>query len=177
MHYLRVCCWAFGALLIYGCRAATDRALPTRLETTHGPLNERLAKMVEADSLALSPLEADRLTGAVFLDARETDEYLTSHLPGAIFLGFNRPDYTALAGLDPTTPLVVYCTVGYRSERIAERLRERGFSKVYNLYGSLYAWRLAGFPLVNAKGNTDDIHTFNRKWGRFIPDTLGNKVY
>lgn len=177
MKYLTLAVCAFGALLVYGCRTAVPRELPERLRTSYGPLNDRLSTIVTPDSSAISATEASAIAGAVFLDAREPGEYLVSHLPGAIFLGFKNPDYQTVAGLDRTTPLVVYCTVGYRSERVAEKLRDRGFARVYNLYGSLYAWKLAGLPLVDAAGPTDRLHTYNKKWGRFIPDTLGTKIH
>lgn len=177
MRHLLLPLCALAVLVLYSCRSSGSYIVPERLKTTYPPLNNKLAGLVSADSLALSAREASRLTGAIFLDAREPEEYLTSHLPGAIFLGYNRPDYGILESLDRDTPLVVYCTVGYRSERIATALRERGFDQVYNLYGSLYAWKLSGLPLVNADGPTDRLHTYNRKWGTFIPDTLGIKVY
>ena len=176
MNYLKWIGWAVTVLMVYGCRT-TGGIVPERLRTTYAPLDNKLSGMVMADSFALSVAEARQLEGALFIDTRNVDEYLTSHLPGAIYLGFNRPDFGVLDGIDPTTPLVVYCTVGYRSERIAADLRDLGFARVYNLYGSLYAWRLAGHPLVDQSGPTDRIHTYNRKWGTYIPDTLGTKTY
>ena len=169
------CCAAVATVLFYGCRTAAP--LPERLQTHHPPLDRQLRKLVKADSCALSPSEAQQLDAPVYLDARERAEYEVSHLPGARYIGFGSLDTAALSGLEPDTPLVVYCTVGYRSERIAHDLRGMGYTRVYNLYGSLYAWRLAGLPLFDAYGPTHRIHTYNRKWGTFIPDTLGTKVY
>ena len=176
MRYLVLSLSALGLLLVYGCRSPSP-VVPTRLRTSYAPLDKQLRRMVPVDSFTLSPTEARALPDVVFLDARERPEYETSHLPGARYLGFSMPDTTAVASLSRDTPLVVYCTVGYRSARLAQELRQAGFERVYNLYGSIYAWRLAGLPLVNATGPTSNIHTFNRKWGRFIPDTLGTKVY
>ncbi|MBB4078781.1 rhodanese-related sulfurtransferase [Lewinella aquimaris] len=176
MRNLKVLAWALGLLICWGCRLGSQD-VPNRLQTPYPPLNERLASMVTADSLAISAQEAHALPRAVYLDAREREEYAVSHLPGAVHLGFDDPDYGGLAGMAKDTPLVVYCTVGYRSERVAAGLRERGFTQVYNLYGSLYAWKLAGFPVVSAGGPTERIHTYNRKWGTYFPDSLAIKVY
>lgn len=152
--------------------------VPPRLATGHAPLDDKLARLVTADSLALSAREAYRMHDAVFLDARETEEYAVSHLPGALHLGYDDPDYAQLADYDRDRPVIVYCTVGYRSERAARNLRKRGFTRVYNLYGSLYAWALAGYPLEDRDGRpTTALHTYNRKWGSFVPDSLGRKVY
>ncbi|MGB3798423.1 MAG: rhodanese-like domain-containing protein [Lewinella sp.] len=165
-----------GLLLLYACRLSSQD-VPERLRTGYQPLDERLSQMVTADSVSLSPREAADLTGAVFLDARESAEYAISHLPDARFLGYKDPDYSVVADLNPETPLVVYCTIGYRSERMAEELKSRGFHRVYNLYGSIYAWLLAGQPVVDQAGQTDRVHTYNRKWGTYLPDSVFTKVY
>ncbi|MBC6995681.1 rhodanese-like domain-containing protein [Neolewinella lacunae] len=163
-------------LLLASCVRAQE--VPPRLATGYGPLDDKLSRLVSADANALSAREARSLKNAVFLDAREANEYAVSHLPGARHLGFDAPDYSVLEGLDKNRPLVVYCTVGYRSERAAELLRKRGFTQVHNLYGSLYAWKLAGLPLEDAQGKaTNKLHTYNKKWGSFVPDSIGEKVY
>ncbi len=173
------CLFAFLLLAVIGltnCGNAQD--VPPRLLTGHGELDQRLSKLISADEWAINADEASEMADAVFLDAREPEEYTVSHLPDARRLGYDQVDETALAGLPADTPLVVYCTVGYRSEHIAEQLRERGYSKVYNLYGSLYAWKLAGYPLHDSNGEpTNELHTYNKKWGRLVPDSIGVKVY
>jgi len=151
--------------------------VPARLRTSHAPLNDKLARTISADADAISPAEAKALDDPIFLDARETTEYDVSHLPNARRLGYNQPDFSILADEDPTRPIVVYCTIGYRSERMAAQLRKRGFERVYNLYGSIYAWSLAGFPLEDASGQpTQQVHTYNRKWGTYYP-VDAHKVY
>ncbi len=176
MRYLALSLSAIGLFLLYGCRSTATQA-PDRLRTSYAPLDRKLRKLVPIDSFTISAAEARQLPEAVFLDARERQEYEVSHLPGARYLGFSEPNTSAVDSLPRNTPLVVYCTVGYRSARLARELRRAGFGRVYNLYGSIYAWRLAGLPLVDAAGPTTTIHTYNHKWGRFIPDTLGTKVY
>lgn len=177
MRYLSLSLFTLGVLLVYtSCRTAPAK-LPQRLMTDYPPLDRKLARTVTVDSFVLSPAEARGLAGAIYLDARSGEEYRVSHLPEAIRVGFRNPDIDWLHDVPRDTPLVVYCTIGYRSERVRDLLRQRGFTEVYNLYGSLYAWKLAGLPLVDARGRTDRLHTYNRKWGRYVPDTIGIKVY
>ncbi len=176
MRYLNLTLCALSLLLFHGCRLSSQD-VPERLKTNYAPLDEELATLVTADSLAISAREAEQLKNAVFLDARGKEEYAVSHLPDAIRIGYDDPDYAALAGIDRSVPLVVYCTVGYRSEKIANALRKRGFSDVRNLYGSIYAWKLAGYPIVDAAGPTERLHTYNKKWGSYFPDSLATKVY
>lgn len=166
-----------GIIVLLGCQGRAQQ-VPDRLRTSYPPLNDRLSRMVTADSTVVSPAEARSLEGAVYLDAREEAEYAVSHLPDARHLGYDDPRYDMVEDLDADTPLVVYCTIGYRSERAAEELRSRGFKEVYNLYGSIYAWRLAGLPIVDGRGQpTDRIHTYNKKWGGYLPDSAAVKVY
>ena len=176
MRYFNLVLCALSLLLFHACRLSSQD-VPERLKTDYAPLDEELATLVTADSLAISAWEARDLPSAVFLDAREKEEYDVSHLPEAIRIGYDDPDYAALSGVDRAAPLVVYCTVGFRSEKIASALRKRGFSDVHNLYGSIYAWKLAGFPIVDASGPTERLHTYNKKWGSYFPDSLATKVY
>lgn len=163
-------------LLLSTCGRAQN--LPERLQTGYAPLDEKLSGMVTADEQALSAEEAFSTDNAVYLDSRELEEYAVSHLPNALFIGYKNMNFDVLNDISKNTPIVVYCTVGYRSERIAKKLRDRGYTEVYNLFGSLYAWKLAGYPIVDADGKpTERIHTYNKKWGSFVPDTIGEKVW
>ena len=69
----------------------------------------------------------------ILLDARERKEFEISHLEGAVYTGYNKVEEEVLAKLPKNKPVVVYCSVGYRSERIGEKLKAMGFERVYNL--------------------------------------------
>ena len=175
---IRKISYLFIAFIIFHCTCARAQEVPTRLHTGYEQLDNKLAGMIRADEFALSADEAASMENVVYLDARERGEFTVSHLPDALHIGYDDVDYSLLEDLNRDSPLIVYCTVGYRSERIADNLRERGFNQVYNLYGSLYAWKLAGYPLLNDAGEpTDQVHTYNRKWGRLVPDSIGEKVW
>ena len=162
---------------LYAC-TLRGQEVPEHLRTGHGPLDERLAGLVPVAAHTIGVEEAAHLPDALFLDAREPAEYLVSHLPGAQLLGYDTPNYAILENVAADRPLVVYCTVGYRSDKMVKRLRKRGYTRVYNLYGSLYAWKLAGRPLKDKNGrSTQRLHTYNRKWGQLVPDAIGEKVY
>ncbi|WP_027482207.1 MBL fold metallo-hydrolase [Deinococcus pimensis] len=82
------------------------------------------------------------------LDVRRDDEWQGGHLPRArhAFLGRLWQDLPGLS-LDPERPLAVYCGSGYRSSMAASLLERQGFREVYNVLGSVTAWRAAGYPL------------------------------
>lgn len=110
----------------------------------------------------------------MILDAREPEEYRLSHLPGARFIGYNNPDFTIVQHTDPDQPILVYCSIGYRSDKIGDRLRKMGFRNVYNLYGSIFEWANRGYPLTDSSGKpVNTIHGYNKKWSKWISnDTL-----
>lgn len=111
----------------------------------------------------------------IILDTRTPEEYKVSHIEGAEFIDYD--DFTGqeVEHLDKNKPVVVYCSVGYRSEKIGEKLQEMGFKQVYNLYGGIFDWKNKGNQVVNDTGVTDSVHTYNFVWSTFLEK--GIKVY
>ncbi len=103
------------------------------------------------------------------LDTREPAEYNVSHLAKAINVGYDKFDIKTLANLDKKTPIVVYCSIGYRSERVGEKLFAAGFLKVFNLYGGIFDWSNRRYPLVdNFEKTTKKVHNYNAVWGVWL---------
>ncbi|RZW56991.1 MAG: rhodanese-like domain-containing protein [Flavobacteriaceae bacterium] len=112
------------------------------------------------------------------LDAREKPEFLISHLKGAIHVGYDRFDMDRITILIPNKDqrIVVYCSIGIRSEDIAEKLLKEGYTNVYNLFGGIFEWKNnnnAIFDLQNEE--TEKIHAFSESWGKWL--LKGEKVY
>ncbi len=118
---------------------------------------------------------ASKLNNVVFLDAREAPEFETSSLPNAIYVGFNNFNGKAVANLPKDTTIIVYCSVGYRSEKITEKLLKLGFTNVKNLYGGIFEWVNQGNAVFKNGIETENIHAYNRIWGIWL--NKGNKVY
>lgn len=108
---------------------------------------------------------------AIYLDAREKAEYNVSHIENAIWVGYDDFDIKTVKKLDKSKTVVVYCSVGYRSEKVAKKLEKAGFKTVYNLYGGMFEWYNQGLPIVDNQGkSTDKIHTYNEKWGQWVAE-------
>jgi rhodanese-related sulfurtransferase len=111
-------------------------------------------------------------------DAREQAEFEVSHIPGAEFVGYKHFNIHAYSRLPKDTPIVVYCSIGYRSEKIGEQLKAKGFTKVYNLYGSIFEWANKGYPLIDKSGReTREVHTYNKEWSRWVDDSKAKKIW
>jgi rhodanese-related sulfurtransferase len=112
-----------------------------------------------------------------FLDAREWKEYEVSHIEGAVYVGYDDFDFSRIKHLPKDSPILVYCSIGYRSEKIAEKLKKKGFTKVYNLYGSIFEWANQGYPLISGTKPVQRIHTYNQKWSRWVTRPSIEKVH
>ena len=72
-------------------------------------------------------------TISIFLDAREKKEFDVSHINDAIWIGYEDFDITRVQNIAKDEKIVVYCSVGYRSEKIAEKLTAVSFSAIFSL--------------------------------------------
>lgn len=118
-------------------------------------------------------LEANQF---VLLDTREAKEYKVSHIPGSKWVGYN--DFTSdrVAQVSFEDTVVVYCSIGYRSERIGEQLLELGYKNVFNLYGGIFDWVNRHNEVVNTKDSaTTRVHGYSKVWGIWLDDA--DKVY
>ncbi|MGB0888235.1 MAG: rhodanese-like domain-containing protein [Vicingaceae bacterium] len=112
----------------------------------------------------------------LILDAREQNEFNVSHIKNAKYVGYDRFKIKDLKGLDKQATIVIYCSVGYRSEKIAEKLKKAGFKKVMNLKGGIFDWVNSGYPVYDNSGNeTQKVHAYDKSWGKWL--TKGEKVY
>jgi rhodanese-related sulfurtransferase len=117
-------------------------------------------------------------TDVIILDAREESEYNVSHLKGAIFVGYDHfnLEQTIQQLQDKNQAIVVYCSLGIRSEIIANRLKKAGYTNVRNLYGGIFEWRNNDFEVYNSQDKkTDSIHAFSKAWSTWLHK--GTKVY
>lgn len=136
--------------------------------------------------ISVEELRQQQLNGGlVVLDSREIWEYEVSHLEGAICVGFDFFDASeistsladgAMKNLPLDTPIVVYCSLGIRSEEIGEKLKKAGYQNVRNLYGGIFEWKNNEYPILNSsEKETDSVHTFSKAWGKWL--NKGIKVY
>ena len=112
----------------------------------------------------------------VLLDTRERQEYDVSHIDHAKWVGYESFDTAGVMQIPRDETIIVYCSVGYRSERIGERLLQLGFTKVYNLYGGIFEWVNNGNAVVDHEGKeTPKVHAYSKSWGIWLDK--GEKVY
>ena len=113
----------------------------------------------------------------VILDSRELVEFKVSHIEGAILVGYDHFRLSSLPdNVDKKTPIVVYCTLGVRSEVIANQLIENGYTDVKNLYGGISEWKNKDYIVIDSiQRMTENIHVYSKKWGKWL--TKGNPIF
>jgi rhodanese-related sulfurtransferase len=117
-------------------------------------------------STALHQIET---SDTLVVDVRDPEEFLVSHLEGARSLPLAELESS---GWPPDwrrdRPVIVYCTVGYRSGLAARYLQEQGFD-AKNLVGGILALAQADQPLVDGSGQTWRVHTWHESFAWLVP--------
>jgi len=157
-------------LLLFGVQSYAQDSLLQLLNT----YNTRSIPYISVEELRMLQLNDD----VYILDAREFEEFKVSRLNGALYVGFS--DFSSELITEKITDsdrtIVVYCSVGIRSEKIGEKLRKAGYKNIRNLYGGIFEWKNKGFPIVDSEGNeTEKVHSFSKAWSKWL--TNGEKVY
>ncbi|MEO7308805.1 MAG: rhodanese-like domain-containing protein [Chitinophagaceae bacterium] len=113
---------------------------------------------------------------AIFLDAREFPEYQVSHLYNARHVGAKKFKPGTIADLSLTQPLIVYCSIGKRSDTVTQQLISAGYQDVRNLYGGIFEWVNYGHPVYDHHDQlTEAVHAYNSIWGKWLEK--GIKIY
>ncbi|MBL4655535.1 MAG: rhodanese-like domain-containing protein [Bacteroidia bacterium] len=112
----------------------------------------------------------------IIIDTRTEEEYNISHIKTALWINYDSFNPELVKDFGKNEELVLYCSIGYRSERLGEILIQMGFTNVYNLYGGIFEWFNKENEVVNSNGNkTNKIHSYSGKWAKFIE--RGDVVY
>lgn len=130
------------------------------------------ARFGEVRQLSTAELAAwladDTRERPLLLDTRRPEEYAVSHLEGAMRAESPEEAERLLQGQPTDRPVVLYCSVGYRSSRLARQLMQAGYTQVYNLEGSIFAWANEGRVVVDETGPVHKVHPYDERWGRLL---------
>jgi rhodanese-related sulfurtransferase len=155
-------------LLIFSFNASSQESLSEILKKS----NTESVPYISVQELAMPK------TKAILLDARELTEFKVSHLKNAIHVGYDFFDLTEAQKklIDKSATIVVYCSLGIRSEDIAEQLKKAGYTNVFNLYGGIFEWKNKNRKVYNSEGKaTEKVHAFSEEWSKWL--TKGEKTY
>lgn len=119
--------------------------------------------------ISVSSLEQSEDQNMYILDCRESKEYKISHIKYARQVGNIWFDMRDVYDIPEDALVVVYCTVGDRSERVAEKLINAGYKQVYLLYGGLIEWVNEGNPVYTEKEiQTPQVYLGRQEWQQWL---------
>lgn len=106
--------------------------------------SEKEATMPSGSAKRITAQEAQAMMqeeGVVVLDVRTQVEFMDGHIKNAVLLPVDTLNQsTAQAALpELSTPVIVYCRSGVRSEIAASELVKLGYTQVYDL-GGIQSW-------------------------------------
>jgi rhodanese-related sulfurtransferase len=173
--------WWQGLMVAWGLCAlpacGQDKSVPETVSPAYRQMLRTLYRetVPVIQAAALADVLRAKPQQVLLLDTRTPAEYRVSHLQGARFVDFDSYEQADFAGISRQQTVVVYCSVGYRSERVGERLKALGFQDVRNLYGGIFQWVNEGRPVYNAAGPTRQIHPYSALWSGWLRQ--GELVY
>ena len=104
-------------LMTLGITSCAQLSIPKVLQQ----LNDDTVDYISVEDL-------HEIEAPLLLDAREKEEFGVSHLENAVWVGYDGFDINKVVQQFPNKekPIVVYCSIGVRSEDIGEQLKNAG---------------------------------------------------
>ena len=141
--------------------------------------NQKINKTLRFDVPFISVGELDKnFNDYVILDSRELEEYNVAHIKGARCVGYDDFEISNIGAINKDQKIAVYCSIGYRSEKVAKKLREAGYKNAVNVYGSIFQWVNDDKPVYDKDGReVSTVHTYNRRWSKWVLTEKVKKVW
>lgn len=164
----------FPIIIISLCFAALEA--PAQNKVNNGSFNTILNILLNHDVKEVTVNEATTRKNAIFFDAREKKEYNVSHIRNGVYVGYTNFDLAVVKNVAKGAEIIVYCSIGKRSEKITQKLNKAGYTNVRNLYGGIFEWVNQGNEVVDIYNrNTKKVHAYGRFWGQWLDK--GEKIY
>ena len=156
-------------IILLNLQACAQMTFEEKMES----LYKGTVPLIRSSELVKRLSTSDKL---ILLDIRSAEEFEVSRINGASLLAYDSFSEDQVAHLSKDMEIIVYCSVGYRSERVGEKLIKLGFTNVKNLYGGIFDWKNNGQIVINPSGEiTDSVHTYNKNWSQWL--YKGTKIY
>ncbi len=122
--------------------------------------SERFVTLVDDALTRIDEISADEVKEKLdndedflLLDVREQDEWESSHVAGAQYLGKGVIERDIEDEVpDQEKEIVLYCGGGYRSALAADNLQKMGYHNVKSMKGGFRTWTEAGLPIEKQEG-------------------------
>ncbi|MEO9076560.1 MAG: rhodanese-like domain-containing protein [Gelidibacter sp.] len=98
--------------------------------------DDQIKLVTPAEMMSLMELE-----GVQLVDVRTANERVDGFIKNSQNIDFNSPTFDEdILKLDKTKPVILYCRSGGRSAKCAQKLKDAGFIKIYDVKGGITQW-------------------------------------
>ncbi len=152
--------------------------LLTSLVFSQNTIPEVLKKFNKKSVPYITVEELNNKQNIIILDTREEKEFNVSHIKNAQNVGYEKFNSKKITEIIKTKEavIIVYCSIGVRSEKIGEKLKRMGYKNVFNLYGGIFEWKNQGQEVIdNNQKITENVHAFSKEWSKYL--VKGNKIF
>jgi molybdopterin/thiamine biosynthesis adenylyltransferase/rhodanese-related sulfurtransferase len=122
------------------------------------PSGAELIRQIRSQIHEVDPSEVHTMLddGVALVDVRETDEFATGHLPGAVHVPRSYLEQRIEGAVpDRSQRVVLYCASGNRSALAAHTLSEQlGYQDVTSMTGGITLWKDRGYEVVQPRALT-----------------------
>ncbi|RME51277.1 MAG: rhodanese-like domain-containing protein [Deltaproteobacteria bacterium] len=147
-------------------------APPSDWDETRARIRAAFPEIPQISTAQLAQWMAAAPETVLLLDVRRPEEFVVSHIPGAHPAPTLEAALRWVARRRKGQRIVLYCSVGFRSSKMAKQLLDRGISGIHNLEGSIFAWANEGRPLTDGVKPVQRVHPFDERWGRLLDPRL-----
>ena len=82
------------------------------------------------------------------VDVRTPEEFSEGYIKNAQNIDYNSPTFEQdILKLNKEKPVMLYCHSGGRSAKCAQKLKDAGFKKIYDLKGGISKWKHEGLAI------------------------------
>ena len=164
-------------LFLSGCQTIRTESFDAIVETVE---DRHPVGNISAEALTDSMANEGFGERFAIFDAREGEEYAVSRIKGALRVdeGTSASAFAEqFGGTIEGKTVVFYCSIGYRSSVLAERLVDAtgDSAQSLNLRGGIFGWYNGGRNVYNDAGETDEVHPYSAFWGRLLESRIENR--
>lgn len=107
-------------------------------------ISETEVKLIPVEEV----LNIVQMEEAQLIDVRTPEEYEEGHLANALNIDFFSDNFLQdMEKLDKSKPVMIYCKSGNRSNKSLNKLKDSGFTKIYDVDGGITEWKNKGFDV------------------------------
>jgi sodium/bile acid cotransporter 7 len=157
--------WIVGLLhcnLLFAAERLADVEKKQRVYHMYARYKKSFPKV--QDISAKNAMALMKTAEVVFVDIRQPKEQKVSMLPGAV----TEKDFKKNLEQYRGHVIIGYCTISYRSGKLARKMEKKGIVML-NLRGGMLAWVHEGGKVYDQHGETKEVHVYSKKWN-FLPD-------